>query len=208
MVSVVYFNSIPINAPKRKIYRRLGYREGVTLVGEQRGREIDGYIDDASQLIDLKGAALRIPVTKRIASEMTLADGTVFQSEQLVRVLKNCDEIVVMCVTGGRRIIEAIGRDTETENLSRAVVLDAAASEIVDEALEWIIEYWNRQLRRENRGLPKKRFSAGYGDFLLENQKIIYEMLHLDRIGILITGSCVLIPEKSVTAVAGIEQKS
>jgi len=207
MTSVVYFNFIPIRVPKKKIYRRLGYRTGVTQMSVEQGHEIDANIDDAHDLIDLKGAALRIPVVRMDATAVILADDTVFKSEHLARMLRDCDELVVMGVTGGSRIIEAIGKDTATENLSRGVVLDAAAGEIVDEALEWVIDYWNHQLRRENKTLPKKRFSAGYGDFLLEHQKIIYDMLHLERIGIHITDRYILVPEKSVTAVAGIEQK-
>jgi len=64
--------------------------------------------------------------------------------------------------------------------------------------------YFNRTLLRENRQLLKKRYSAGYGDLLLETQKTIHRLLQLDRIGIRITDSCMLIPEKSVTAVTGI----
>ena len=91
------------------------------------------------------------------------------------------------------------------DNLSRAVVYDATASEMVDGALEWIMRYYRGILRREGRGLLKRRFSAGYGDFALEHQKIIYDLLGFDRIGVSITSNkSILIPEKSVTAVTGI----
>jgi len=63
---------------------------------------------------------------------------------------------------------------------------------------------FNRLLARENARLTKARFSAGYGDFLLENQKMMYDMLKLDRIGVTINENCILMPEKSVTAVVGI----
>ncbi|HPV30603.1 MAG TPA: methionine synthase, partial [Deltaproteobacteria bacterium] len=61
-----------------------------------------------------------------------------------------------------------------------------------------------RQVRREGLAITSRRFSAGYGDFELENQRIMYERLRLGEIGVEITDSCILIPEKSVTAVAGI----
>ena len=61
-----------------------------------------------------------------------------------------------------------------------------------------------QDLLRSARRLTRKRFSAGYGDFSLENQWDIYTLLSLGSIGITMTPTCVLIPEKSVTAVAGV----
>jgi cobalamin-dependent methionine synthase I len=68
------------------------------------------------------------------------------------------------------------------------------------------VDYFNRTLLRENRRLLKNRYSAGYGDLLLETQKILYGLLQLEKIGIRITETCMLIPEKSVTAITGIRE--
>jgi len=78
---------------------------------------------------------------------------------------------------------------------------------MADNALSWIINYFNRQLSRESKQLTSKRFSAGYGDFSLENQKIIYDVLKLEQLGISLSDKYMLIPEKSVTAVVGIKLK-
>ena len=77
---------------------------------------------------------------------------------------------------------------------------------MADSAFDWIITYYNRELRREDKSLDDKRYSAGYGDFNLENQKIIYDLLGLKKIGVDITDTFVLIPEKSVTAMVGIKE--
>ncbi|MGC9975923.1 MAG: vitamin B12 dependent-methionine synthase activation domain-containing protein, partial [Syntrophales bacterium] len=82
---------------------------------------------------------------------------------------------------------------------------DAAASEIVEAALDWIMDYFKQSLKRENRRLLGKRYSAGYGDLFLETQKTMYRLLQLDKIGIEITESCMLVPEKTVTAITGIK---
>jgi hypothetical protein len=110
-----------------------------------------------------------------------------------------------MGATAGREIMNAIEEDATGANVTRGIVLDAAASEIVDDALDWIVDYFNQSLRRENRRLLGKRYSAGYGDLFLEAQKAMHRLLQLDRIGIEITESCMLSPEKSVTAITGIE---
>ncbi|HQJ30972.1 MAG TPA: hypothetical protein PLG18_07540, partial [Syntrophales bacterium] len=80
----------------------------------------------------------------------------------------------------------------------------AAASETVDAALDWITAYFRTLLRREGKTLLNSRFSAGYGDFSLENQRDMHRLLQLEQLGVAITPACVLVPEKSVTAVTGI----
>jgi cobalamin-dependent methionine synthase I len=112
-----------------------------------------------------------------------------------------------MAATAGPGIIDAIEKDIADSNVTHGIVLDAAASETVDASLDWIMNYFNRTLLRENRRLLRKRYSAGYGDLPLETQKTMYLLLKLDRIGVQITESCILVPEKSVTAITGIRQE-
>ena len=208
MAPVLFFESISIPVPRKNIYRRLGFVKGVTEVPPARKEEIERYIGDASSLIHLKGAGLRMPITEIKGSMIILPDGAEFESRQLAKFLANCDEIVLMGATAGREIMNAIEEDAAGANVTRGIVLDAAASEIVDAALDWIVDYFNQTIRREDRRLLAKRYSAGYGDLFLETQKVIYGLLQLDRIGIEITESCMLIPEKSVTAITGIQSHS
>lgn len=49
------------------------------------------------------------------------------------------------------------------------------------------------------------RYSPGYGDLPLTNQKIIFDILNLERLGLRITERFMLVPEKSVIAIAGVE---
>ncbi|MFH1318799.1 MAG: hypothetical protein ABIH71_07260, partial [Candidatus Omnitrophota bacterium] len=71
----------------------------------------------------------------------------------------------------------------------------------------WIMNYMNQQLCRENKTITRRRFSPGYSDFILENQRVLYSALKLDKLGVTITSDCILVPEKSVIAVAGILER-
>jgi hypothetical protein len=208
MAPVLFFESISIPVPSKNIYRRLGFVKGVTDVPTSQQEEIERYIGHASSLIHLKGAGLRMPITEIKGARIILPDGAEFESRQLAKFLANCNEIVLMGATAGREIMNAIEEDATGANVTRGIVLDAAASEIVDASLDWIMDYFNQTIRRENRRLLGKRYSAGYGDLFLEAQKAMYGLLQLDRIGIEITESCMLIPEKSVTAITGIKAQS
>jgi hypothetical protein len=204
MTPVIFFESISIPLPRKEIYKRLGFIKGVTEISSSQQEEIERFIQDALSLIHLKGSGLRMPVQEIKGARIILAGDVTFESNQLAALLRNCREIVLMGATAGNDIMKAIEEDAAGRNVTRGIVFDATASETVDASLDWIMGYFNRTLLRDNRQLLKKRYSAGYGDLLLETQKTIHRLLQLDRIGIRITDSCMLIPEKSVTAITGI----
>jgi len=204
-MQIKYFNPITLSTPKDRIYSRLGFTKGITKLDDKQRDEVEGYIEKALEIVELKGAGAILPIDKIEASKIILTEDITFESESLAKFLVDSQEVLLMAATSGSKIVEAISKDSAGKDVTAAVVFDAVASEMADKALSWIINYFNRQLSRENKQLTPKRFSAGYGDFSLENQKIIYNILKLEQLGISLSGNYTLIPEKSVTAVAGVE---
>ncbi len=198
------FEAIRIDLPQESIYRRLGYRRDATRISPRQTGEIEAYMEEARDLIALKGTVLRLPIRELTAERVSLGEEVVFASRNLARFLRGCREAALLGATAGPAIMAAIAEDAAGQNVTRAVVMDATASEMTDAALDWIMSYLRGLLRRENRALLDRRYSAGYGDFLLENQRSLYRLLQLDRFGVTLTESCLLVPEKSVTAVTGI----
>ena len=173
---VLVFDTITIETPRENIFRRLGYRKSSTVLSSRGKRDIDKTIDHARSLVRLKGAGLRVPIDGRDENTLILAGGTRLVSSRLAAFLEDCDDCLLMGATGGRAVMEAIANDTARDNLTRAVIIDATGSEMVDASLDWIMRYYSGLLRRERKGLLKRRYSAGYGDFDLDNQRLIYEM--------------------------------
>jgi hypothetical protein len=205
MVPVKIFSSIIIPIPRERIFKRLGYRKGVTQIIPEEMRELDESIEYAVSLLRLRGAGKRCNVDVEGVSRIRLAAGPLFESEDLAKFLRDCGEILLIGATGGSEIVAMIRECAERDRMTRSVVLDAVASEMVDASLDWLCNYFNRELMRENKRLSRRRFSAGYGDFSLKDQHSIYDLLDLKRIDIDINESAILIPEKSVTAIVRIE---
>ena len=200
----VHFQTMRVTTPQRSIYARLGYRAGKTAVKAEEKDRLNRTIQEAADLVHLKGAALVMGVVSRSSAGVELESGTFFESGALARMLKGCSQVLLMGATAGHEVMDAISLASSSDDLTRAVVLDAVASEMTDAGLDWIMSYINQDLMRGAKRLTRKRFSAGYGDFALENQKDMYDLLRMEAIGVSITQSCILMPEKSVTAVAGI----
>jgi hypothetical protein len=205
MDRLITFERITIEPPLEAIYRRLGYRKGLTQIKPDEAGALGESIEKARSLITLKGTARRLPILSKDSRLIRLPGSHCLESTHLAKLLANSQEVLLMGATAGAAVIEAIRRDTASDNLTQAVVLDAAASEMVDAALDWMESFFARGLRRESRRLTKSRFSCGYGDLALENQKLFYDLLDLGRFGVELTERYILAPEKSVTAVAGIE---
>jgi hypothetical protein len=204
MESIVFLEKISIDPPREKIYQRLGFKKRTTQISETQQEETDRFIQEASSLISLKGSLLRLAINHNDGEKIILAGGLAFTSKKLSAFLRDCREAIIMSATAGSPIMEAIKEKTRQDDLGAAVVYDATASEIADAGLDWIMDYLNQQIRREGKTLLPRRFSAGYADFNLENQRAIYDILQMGKIGVTINSTFILLPEKSVTAISGI----
>ena len=97
--------------------------------------------------------------------------------------------------------------------IRRFTKLDAAKAAIMQAAgamfIESYLDSFNAQLEKEAEEQGFKlhsRFSPGYGDVSLEIQRYFFSILPCtQRIGLTLTNSLVMAPEKSVTAFIGME---
>lgn len=123
--------------------------------------------------------------------------------------LSGCDKAAVLCATLGADVDKLI-RVTQVSDMARAVMLNSfanvAVEQLCDKAEQEIAaQYPDRYMTF--------RYSPGYGDYPLSLQKTLLTFLDAPRkIGLSANENHLLIPSKSVTAVAGlslypIEQK-
>lgn len=205
MTTARIFDRIRIEIPERAILRRLGFRRNATEASPERQAQVLGLIQAAAELIELKGSSLTLELAANDGRSVTLADGMVFTGSGLSGLLAGSDQALLIGATAGAAVMQAIAAATAAGDMLTTVVYDATASEMTDNALNWLMDYHSRTLSRQGRRLTDRRYSAGYGDFSLENQREFHRLLELSRIGVSITETCILNPEKSVTAICGIQ---
>jgi len=202
-----YFDPLPIrDIPVDAVYHRLKYRSEITSLSEKQRAEIKAAIEEARNLLSMKGALRRLRSQVSEGHYVVLETGDVLKSDKLALFLEGCLEVLLLAATAGGQITTEIGRLMDKGELARAAIFDAVASETTDAALDWLMKYVNQIIRREGKTLMDRRYSPGYGDLGLENQVIFHRLLHLDRIGVNVSSRFILIPEKSVTAVTGITE--
>lgn len=202
---VTFFRSIPIQLPLKMIMTRLGYHNSKTVLSGKQREKLEQTIAESFMLCEAQGCWLRLPIMEKTPGETVLADGVVLKSSSLANLLKNSHAVILMASTVGSEIIDAASKAIALGDGATAVILDAVGGQSADTAMGWINEYLRRQLSRSAERLTAQRYSPGYGDFSLEHQSLFHSLLELERIGLSLTSRSMLIPEKSVTAVAGIE---
>ncbi len=205
IVKIRCFEYIPSSPSEGMILTRLGYRKTTTVFSEEYKHKLNKMIQEGILMCNTKGIFGRYSIIEKSDKHIMLENELVFESAGLAKLLSNSTEVVLMASTVGSDITDRIHSEVESGDASFGVILDAVASETADAALDWMVDFINKLIRREGRTLTRMRYSPGYGDLPLLNQKKIFDTLGLEKLKIGITERYMLIPEKSVIAIAGIE---
>lgn len=204
---IKYFDNIPAVPGKDRILSRLGYQNGVTVLNAGNMLLIEECIMLGSGLCKPAGAYLKIPISSRDTSGVMLDNGISFKSKSLSKLLEDSHSVVLMAATVGQDVTKRVFNEIEKGNAAAGLILDSVASQTADAALDWLMLMLNKMLTREGKKLTRHRYSPGFGDLPLSYQKAIFETLQLDRLNIALTEKFMLVPEKSVIAIAGVEEK-
>ncbi len=133
------------------------------------------------------------------ARGVTLGCGARFNSCGLAHHLKGCREVLLLGATLGSRVDVAIHR------LVLGSVAEGAAAQAVAASL--IESYCDEVQAGLDTGdlVQRPRFSPGYGDWQLAEQRLLFSVLDCaKRIGLTLTDGLMMAPSKSVTAVIGL----
>lgn len=124
-----------------------------------------------------------------------------FDSGKLKNVLAPCRKAILFLTTLGDDIDRLI-KHKVAKRLSYGYILDAAASVAVESGTEALIEQIEDELD-ENVEITL-RYSPGYCDWALREQKKLFNILPHERIGVTLNKSFLMSPRKSISGLAGI----
>lgn len=195
---------LAVTLPEAAVWSRLG-----------RNRFLS-HIDPAME-VKLKLAMLRaeamcrpcgrwclLPVTCEAEAVIRLGGDWQIVSPAFAEFAAGADFLWLGAVTVGDKVSGLV--NAVPDDLASSVVYDAVGSECADQALENLQLLASQTLRRYDLELSCRRFSIGYGAVELKHQQRVFDWLKLEDLGMSLTGSFIMQPEKSVTAFARVNK--
>lgn len=136
----------------------------------------------------------------QVTEDRLIIGDMVFYSKRLADTIQDCKRVCIFGATLGTEC-DRLLRTYGTSDVTRAMVLQACLASKIEEVCDSLEDV----LKAEGMTL-RQRYSPGYFDLDISENKKIFEMLELTkRIGLTLTDTCQMVPTKSVTAIIGIE---
>ena len=186
------------------VYKNLGYRQGQTSLSPTMIDLVDSSLSEALALVNPQGAYIVRRIKDKTKEIKLNNTRTVLKGKSIRSLLINSFAVIFMGVTIGPDLEQKIAQETDSQNLDKALVFDAIGSEAA-EASANALNLQLTAIARHSKNFLTTRFSPGYGDLGLDLQQDIYQELALDELGVQIDKKQVLLPNKTITAIIGIE---
>lgn len=191
---------------KRELYRYLGY--GANTPDSDMQSMVEDVLDNLINAIKPRHI-YKIYHCNTSGADVVLKTpqgGTlIFESKNLADNLAQCGTVALLAATLG---IEAdkLLQKYEILNMAKAAIIQACGAACIEAYCDILQERIRDACSADGSMLYlRPRFSAGYGDLALENQKKIFDELECTkRIGLTLTDSLLMYPTKSVTAFIGL----
>lgn len=194
MIMIETLDKRDLEIDKNEVLRYLGY--GKNPADEMVLKKIDSVSEKMRECLSLKACYEKYPL---ITMDDSLCFGNIkTTSKDLKNNLQGCSDVIVFIATIGIDADRIIGKNSILSP-SDAVIAQSIGTAFIESWCDVLCQKFSEDLA------VKPRFSPGYGDFGIENQKEIFSMLDASRkIGVSLTDSLQMVPSKSVSAIVGI----
>ncbi len=150
--------------------------------------------------IDCRFCALKSEVRILHDDNIDIGFGSI-NSRHLMKNLKGCGEAFIFAVTLGFSV-ERYLSTLSVSSVPQYYITDALASCIVEAACDKVENILAGSIPKSN------RFSPGYGDFDISYQLQVINFIRADKLlGITLTKTGLMLPQKTITAVVGIKNE-
>ena len=188
---------------KKEIAYALGYMDGI--IPPHFDDLISGVIRRTPALCKIQTGYRLLNITKSAGSKkITHINGIQFHTQQIVTSqLKNADQaILFLCSIGPGMELwskQFAGEDDPT----MSYFVDTVASVIVEAAVDVLHDHLSQYMKSQGLNVTN-RYSPGYCDWSVEEQKKLFSFLPKGFCGVSLTDSALMIPIKSISGIIGV----
>ena len=164
----------------------------------------------AFELARLKAKPKALIVKKKILKfnpgSVEIEGNILLSGKELSSYFKGASEVYVFLATVGDAIEKAASIHMDNGDPLLGYLLDRTGSFAVESLAERIENNIRQAIKSQGLGLSM-RLSPGYCDWPVEEQLKLAEMIDFKKAGISLNEHCMMIPKKSISAIAGAGRK-
>ena len=173
-------NTIPLKVTLKNVLAQLGYPEGARLSTSLQAK-IKLQMAEMLQLIEAKAAYLRLEGEKQKGFEL----------------FSGAEGIVLALATVGGAVERRAAQLIRMDQGAAALIVDAIGTVAAEQTAD-LVERRIRQDFTDSGWMVSRRYAPGYCGWKVEAQRDIFSHFP-DTLGIKLTDSCLMIPEKSLS---------
>lgn len=128
---------------------------------------------------------------------------TIKPQAKICGYMKNTEKLAVFICTAGDGFSRFSDRCNKEGDYLKGFIADTFGSIVVEKAIDYIQERLKYEMRKEGLRITN-RYSPGYCNWQLTDQKLLFELLPQNQCGISLSESCLMHPIKSVSGIIGI----
>ncbi len=193
---------IDIEINRKQVCHYMGYGVNYKLSAHIASL-IDEYVEHAHQLIEPSCSYVIRDIEWARGSIAFVEDSIIFKSKVITGLLEQCYQVVVSLVTIGEHLEETAYRLAKDGLILQAAVLDAIGSDAVERVADFVQSRIAEAASAQGL-VTSRRFSPGYCDWDIGQQRMLFWALNGDTVGVRLSGRCLMIPQKSISGIIGI----
>ncbi|MFC2011403.1 vitamin B12 dependent-methionine synthase activation domain-containing protein [Chloroflexota bacterium] len=194
--------SSQFNINKQRVLHDIGYPPDSEPSARMESL-VNDYVENAHQFFSRSFSYVVTDVKLVAGTSVLLEEGVVFESGVIARLLEKAGKVAVFALTIGRYLEDAVAQLGQGGLVLQSAVLDAVGSD----ATERLADSVESQISEvaHNQGLTiSRRFSPGYCDWDVSQQKTVFQAMKGDCAGVQLTDGCLMLPRKSISGIIGI----
>lgn len=193
---------LEIEVDERQVLSRIGYK-GDSEPSPRISASISEHVQLAKKLIKPSCSYVVRNIDIVRGRDVFIGDFVMFRSHVIARLLGKCQKVGVFLVTIGDKLEEKVTCLADDGLILESYVLDAIGSSAVEQMAE-LVETEIRKMASAKGLCVSRRFSPGYCDWSIRQQKELFRLIDGDSVGVRLTAGYLMIPQKSISGIVGI----
>jgi cobalamin-dependent methionine synthase I len=186
---------------KERVFRLLGQKDKG--VSGRLSKKIDKQIAGLEKMMRPQVLYTTKKIRKIEGSTVTLEGNVKLKSAKISKTFRKCDRITFFLATLGEQVDDVISSSLKEKKLSDAYIYDAIGSAAVEATVEDFQNKMDSTVKAKNQRTTL-RFSPGYCDWKISEQKKVFSVLENDLIDVDLNESYLMAPRKSVSGIFGV----